>query len=166
MKKIIALVILFSLALFLAGCGKVTEDTTSAETTATETSPETIAEDTATEEIPAEETAAEETTPTETTTTDEESSETTADTDTTETETIEVAGCTDTDGGKNYEISGDLVDARAITDSDRCSQNENYPGRLYEVYCKDDGNHGREIYDCPSGKCADGACVSVEESSE
>jgi hypothetical protein len=76
---------------------------------------------------------------------------------------IEIAGCTDSDGGMNYDVAGDIVDVNGIEDSDYCSQNENYPGRLYENYCQDSGKYGRETYDCPSGSCVLGACVPVAE---
>ncbi len=72
------------------------------------------------------------------------------------------AGCVDGDGGKNYELYGTIVDAHGTTDYDRCSENANYPGRLYESYCKDNGYRGRETYDCPSGKCEAGVCAAEE----
>ncbi len=71
----------------------------------------------------------------------------------------DVAGCTDTDGGLNYNEAGSTVDVHGVTDADYCSENKNYSGRLYENYCEEDGKHGRETYDCPSGSCKDGACI-------
>lgn len=152
-KTLVFLAAVLSLALFIAGCGGGTTETTT-ETATEETTDETTTETTTEETAVEEETATEEAT-TEEAVTEEETAE-----------TIEVAGCTDTDGGKNYDVAGDIIDARGVTDSDRCSQNENYPGRLYESYCQEDGLHGRETYDCPSNKCVDGACVAEEISTE
>lgn len=67
--------------------------------------------------------------------------------------------CTDTDGGLNYAVLGEVTDVLNAVDSDRCSRSDVFPGRLYEAYCEEDGTHAREIYDCPSGVCVDGACV-------
>lgn len=67
--------------------------------------------------------------------------------------------CTDSDGGKNYAIKGEVTDVLNAVDDDRCSRNDVFPGRLYEAYCEKDGKHARDIYDCPSGECVDGACV-------
>lgn len=77
---------------------------------------------------------------------------------------ITVEGCTDTDGGMNYELAGTVTDVNSITDEDYCSTNENYPGRLYETYCRESGKHGREQYDCLSKVCKLGACAPMEAS--
>ncbi len=70
-----------------------------------------------------------------------------------------VEGCTDTDGGLNYEVKG-TVSTNSIMEEDICSGNTKaYAGRLYEEYCTEEGKHVRMTYDCPSGLCADGACV-------
>lgn len=69
------------------------------------------------------------------------------------------AGCTDTDGGKNYKVKGEVSDVEGAHDIDRCSKSDVYTGRLYEAYCADDGTHERDVYDCPSGVCEDGACA-------
>ena len=76
---------------------------------------------------------------------------------------IEVEGCEDTDGGLNYDEAGTVTDVHDLVDADYCSQNENYAGRLYEVYCLENGKRGRETYDCPSGLCQSGACAEAEE---
>ncbi len=73
---------------------------------------------------------------------------------------ITVEGCTDSDGGLNYDLAGSVTDVNGITDEDYCSANENYPGRLYETYCNEDGTHGRETHNCPSGVCELDACVA------
>lgn len=163
MKKIYFVV--FSLVtlvfLLLTGCG-------SEESATTKTSPAEIATGTqVTVETPAEETTETETVVEETTTASAEESIVE--------ETVETAlayeggsqaGCEDTDGGKNYDTYGTIVDAHGTTDYDRCSENENFPERLYESYCGDDGKRARETYDCPSGKCGAGACVAAEEVAE
>ncbi|MBI5072755.1 hypothetical protein HZA99_02970 [Candidatus Woesearchaeota archaeon] len=160
-KTVLAFVAILSLALLLAGCGQTTSKPTqtigtpASQEQTTQTAP---ASETTT--VPAKKTASPQATPTETTTTETTASGNVA--DTSSVSTIAVAGCSDTDSGKDYSVKGSLVDARGVTDVDRCSSNENYPGRLYESYCKEDGNHGRETYDCPSGKCSDGACVAAE----
>ncbi len=160
-KTIVFLLSLVAVAiLLLAGCGseeRITEAAAPVEETTTVSVEQTPAQSSET----AEETSTE--------TTEEsaisESMETTS-TESSSEETIyegaSVAGCVDSDGGKNYDLVGSIVDARGVTDKDRCSENENFPGKLYESYCQEDGNHGRETYDCPSEKCSAGACVAVE----
>ena len=163
MKKIF-LVIIALVVLLLLGCGS--EEVTT-ETPATETATET----TVTIETPAEETPATTEETVEETTTEETAVEESTETEVVAEETTEIAatyegasqaGCEDSDGGKNYELAGSIVDARGVTDYDRCSENENFPGKLYESYCKENGDHGRETYDCPSDSCKAGACVAVE----
>ena len=152
-QTVLAFVAVLSLALLLAGCGQTSSTSTAQQpapqeqTTQQTTTPETTTQETSTT--------------TETTMTDETSTDTSS-----ASEEVAVAGCTDSDGGKMYDVKGSIVDARDVTDTDRCSENENYPGRLYESYCKEDGNHGRETYDCPSDSCMDGACVAAESSSD
>lgn len=155
MKKILLLLVV---ALLIAGCGaeqtteeSTTEPTTEEQTTVEVTEP--AAEETAPTEEAAEEPVVEETT--------EEIVEEVA--EETATESIVVEGCTDSDNGKDYAIAGTMADINGIEDHDICSTNENYPGRLYEVYCKEDGKHGRETYDCPSGVCQSGTCVEATE---
>lgn len=158
------------LALFLVACGKETATETEQGTEQTAT----VSQETATQDaiVTVEQPIAEESTET------TEAIETTEATDSTEItgettdssesiyEGTSQAGCTDSDGGQNYDLAGSIVDARGVTDYDRCSENENFPGKLYESYCKETGDHGRETYDCPSGKCQAGACVAAEEVTE
>ena len=172
MKKLLFVLSILFAALVVAGCGSETTEETE-ETTAAEETTDVVAEqptvEETTEEAIVEETtksAEEETTEIETTeetVTEEEAAE-----ETTEAayEGASQAGCTDSDGGKNYELAGNMIDSRGVTDFDRCSENENFPGRLYESYCEADGSHGRETYDCPSNKCSAGACVDAEEATE
>ena len=158
MKKtflaILSLVTLVSL--FLLGCGSeeiATTETPAEETaTGTQVTVETPAEETSETEAAAEETA-------ETEAVAEETTETAA-----TYEGASQAGCEDTDGGKNYDTYGTIVDAHGTTDFDRCSENENFPERLYESYCGEDGKRARETYDCPSGSCKAGACAAAEAS--
>ena len=168
-QTVFALVALLSLALLLAGCGQ-TSSTSTAEQPASQeqTTQETTMPETTTETPAAETTMPETTTetPAAETTSMETSTEASSETTSLSSESIEVAGCTDSDGGKVYDVKGTLVDSHAVTDMDRCSTNENYPGRLYESYCGEDGKRGRETYDCPSGSCMDGACVAAESSSD
>lgn len=176
MKKILFVLGILCTALIIAGCGSETGETTEETTQAQQ---EVAAEETAeVAEQPAVEETVEEAVAQETIQDVEEATETTQEAAPEETVTEEVAaeesaeavvyegastaGCTDSDGGKNYELAGSMVDARGVTDYDRCSENENFPGRLYESYCGEDGSHGRETYDCPSNKCSAGACVSAE----
>ncbi|MBI5002825.1 hypothetical protein HZC31_05535 [Candidatus Woesearchaeota archaeon] len=178
MKKLLFVLGILVAALVIAGCGSETTETAEGETTEETAPAEVVAEQPAVEETgdeavveeateSAEEAAAEEEA-TETETTEETTTEEVVAEETTEAayEGASQAGCTDSDGGKNYELAGNIVDARGVTDFDRCSENENYPGRLYESYCEEDGSHGRETYDCPSDKCSAGACVAAEEATE
>lgn len=166
-KTVLAFVAILSLALLLAGCGQTTSESTSQagqtpapqEPTTQSATETTIQEPIASAVTPAAEETTEEPIVSADTTAVE---ETTTVSDTSSAETIEVAGCSDTDDGKDYGVAGSLVDAHGVTDSDRCSTNENYPGRLYESYCGADGKRARETYDCPSGSCMVGACVAAE----
>lgn len=168
MKKIIlAFVAILCFALLVAGCGQSTSETTEQTVEDALAVEEQTAQTAPASEATTEPAAAMETTSS-TTESSSMSSATPSDSVTSQESsplmTEEVAGCTDSDGGKNYELKGSLVDAHDVTDVDRCSTNENYPGRLYESYCKEDGNRGRETYDCPSGSCMNGACVAVDNS--
>jgi hypothetical protein len=182
MKKIFLVVcsLVTLVSLFLTGCGS--EDSAVTETPAAETPTEvevtaetpvettsTVTEETTDETASVDETAADESAST------EETTEETAETETVAEETAQTtsayeggsqAGCEDTDGGKNYDTYGTIVDAHGTTDYDRCSENENYLGRLYESYCGEDGKRARETYDCPSGSCKAGACAPAEETAE
>ncbi len=172
-QTIFALVVVFFLALLLAGCGK---QSTMSQSTTEASAPAPAMQQQPTQSAPATETTTITNPSSSTESTSSSSmgtssasssmsSSSSTSSDASSAMTQEVAGCTDTDGGKEYNMKGSLVDVRGVTDADRCSENENYPGRLYESYCKADGNHGRETYDCPSGKCSDGACVAADSSS-
>lgn len=68
-------------------------------------------------------------------------------------------GCTDTDGGKNYNLKGTVTPAGGSAQEDRCVGTQySYPNRLKEFYCGPDGKHTNELYDCPNS-CQDGACA-------
>ena len=170
MKKLLFVLGILFAALVIAGCGsetaeEATEETAPAEVVAEQPAVEETVDETVVEETT--ESAEEEATETETveeTTTEEVVAEET--TGAAGYEGASQAGCTDSDGGKNYELAGNMVDARGVTDFDRCSENEYFPGRLYESYCEENGDHGRETYDCPSGKCSAGTCVAAEEDTE
>src|SRR3989338_2451071 len=165
MKKIF-LVFIGVISLFLVGCGS--EEATTTEMPAEETAIGTqVTVETPAEESVVEESASEATT--------EETSSDSAETEAAAEETTETVsvyeggsqlGCEDTDGGKNYDTYGTIVDAHGTTDFDRCSENENFPERLYESYCGEDGKRARETYDCPSGSCKAGACAAAEEAVE
>ncbi len=173
MKKLLFILGILCTALMIAGCGSETAETTEETTQAPEESAAEETTETAEQQV-VEETVAQETTQDveEATETVEEAAaqEETGTQEAAAEETTEAAGyegastagCTDSDGGKNYELAGSMVDARGVTDYDRCSENENFPERLYESYCEEDGSHGRETYDCPSNKCSAGACVTAE----
>jgi len=71
--------------------------------------------------------------------------------------------CTDSDGGKNYylkgEITGELVSNPGSPSADMCIGNN----QLRELFCNDEGKGEPTIYECPNG-CQDGACL--EEGTE
>lgn len=65
--------------------------------------------------------------------------------------------CTDSDGGKNYEEAGTVLDAELIEYKDNCLDK----GTVIEYYCLG-GNKGLardEKHYCIGGKCITGACV-------
>lgn len=82
--------------------------------------------------------------------------------------------CTDSDGGKNYDVKGETASCPAVGEgvcfaaTDFCW---NYGGVTYgpceggngcvlvEHYCNSDGTIGKTTYDCPKG-CKDGACTA------
>ncbi len=63
------------------------------------------------------------------------------------------ATCTDSDGGKNYEVKGSVTDQYG-TYTDTCLD----PIKLVEYYCSSTGTAAKEVYVCPYG-CKDGACI-------
>lgn len=65
--------------------------------------------------------------------------------------------CTDTDGGKNYEVKGTVKDYRGRSYTDFCRY-----GKLYERYCRYGRFVGTEKVTCPGG-CVNGACVSIPD---
>lgn len=78
--------------------------------------------------------------------------------------------CTDSDGGKNYFVKGDvysIVGPQAPeSGEDSCMtedfQYEGYIGaKLSEVYCTEDGRYAHEVVDCEFG-CKDGACLTKD----
>lgn len=161
--KTLLLGVLASVLLFLAACGEeapeTTEEAGTDEAPVEGTTEETPTEDETTEavetEMPAQDAPDTEETVVEST--EEMPAE-----ETTDYQTISVEGCTDSDGGMNYNTAGTVMDVDGIEDMDKCSTNENYSGRLYETYCQESGKYGRETYDCPSGSCMSGACVEAE----
>lgn len=64
--------------------------------------------------------------------------------------------CTDTDGGKNYNLQG-VVTKGNTRNKDTCSNS----GMLFEQYCKN-GQPVQGTYNCPNG-CNDGACVTEQQ---
>lgn len=70
----------------------------------------------------------------------------------------ETSGCTDTDGGKNYDVKG-TVRVNGKTYEDICGSGPS----LIEYWCKEDGTGAAQGYRCPSD-CQLGACVSDDSS--
>lgn len=76
--------------------------------------------------------------------------------------------CTDSDGGLNYNVKGDIVATGGsfsvpYTDVDKCGgpevDGEVQENVLNEHYCNSDGP-SNQLYTCPNG-CSNGACVGV-----
>jgi hypothetical protein len=67
-------------------------------------------------------------------------------------------GCSDSDGGLNYDVAGTVTEQNH-EEVDTCSKSRIYQGRLYEEYCDENGENAQMIYECPSGVCVDGACA-------
>ncbi len=69
--------------------------------------------------------------------------------------------CTDSDGGKNYsvkgEITGELVAGPGSPSSDMCIDDI----WLMELFCNDEAKGEPIGYECPNG-CSDGACIKGE----
>jgi len=71
--------------------------------------------------------------------------------------------CTDSDGGKSYNVAGQIVGnigsaypAGNMTYSDSCLDNQT----LVERYCSSDPSVFTQQYTCPNG-CSDGACLNA-----
>ena len=62
--------------------------------------------------------------------------------------------CTDTDGGKIYDVKG-TVTAGVNIMTDACKDNFD----LWENYCVGTSGFGTDVYTCPNG-CSNGACIS------
>jgi len=73
-----------------------------------------------------------------------------------------IAGCTDSDGGKNYFVSGYVVMSNlpGTQHQDSCTHDlDNDTWTLYETYCDANGQVQTEAYTgCPNG-CSNGACL-------
>jgi hypothetical protein len=71
--------------------------------------------------------------------------------------------CTDSDGGKNYNVSGNVLgvssSGEVVSGNDYCMGNV-----LKELYCDASGFVNTDAYTCPNG-CSNGACVSGTASS-
>lgn len=72
-----------------------------------------------------------------------------------------IAGCTDSDNGKDYNVMGTVTLKNGYKESDQCSTNTNTPNKLYEKYCKGD-TYLTEGYTCEYG-CMAGACVADDD---
>lgn len=77
------------------------------------------------------------------------------------------AGCTDSDGGKNYYISGIVTYSNGGSNKDVCIKKKSdgsWGDTAYEApyvveySCPSSTNYGKDIYECPDG-CNDGACL-------
>ena len=62
--------------------------------------------------------------------------------------------CTDSDGGENYFVRGQVDSSVNGTLSDSCGAND----RLTENYCTPTNSTAKSFYDCPYG-CTNGACL-------
>ena len=76
--------------------------------------------------------------------------------------------CTDSDGGKNYNVKGTItyyVNGVQYTLTDTCDSSPAYADLMvFERYCLDDGGTAGLTYFCPNG-CSDGACINTTTSS-
>src|SRR3989338_349261 len=89
--------------------------------------------------------------------------------------------CVDNDNGKNYSIKASTIGTWNMyrnseifvqaNQTDLCGKDVypvgseqyiRYKDRLYEYFCTSDGYFDSETYICPSGKCDNGACASIE----
>jgi hypothetical protein len=89
----------------------------------------------------------------------------------------QVQTCTDSDGGKNYYVKGNVISADHPSSYDTCRNvYKNAGGSLQsdpvesctgsncyvqELYCLSNNNLGYEEVPCPNG-CKDGACISID----
>ena len=69
--------------------------------------------------------------------------------------------CTDSDGGKNYDKLGEVLDAELMNYKDECIDKHT----LIEYFCTGNtkGVAGSERHYCTGGDCITGACVSDDE---
>ncbi|MEA1925551.1 MAG: hypothetical protein U9M95_06755 [Candidatus Altiarchaeota archaeon] len=68
--------------------------------------------------------------------------------------------CQDTDGGKNYEKKGSVLDKYNKVNTDYCEER-----RLYEFYCMENGRVNIDIYRCPQN-CSNGKCITTTTSTQ
>ena len=69
---------------------------------------------------------------------------------------VQNAGCTDSDGGINYNVKGLISSGGKVTNSDVCVGNP-VGGQLLELSCGANGELQQTYYSCPVS-CIDGAC--------
>ncbi len=70
--------------------------------------------------------------------------------------------CTDSDGGKDYYVKGEVADTMISGPAyDFCTDNV----ALRETFCGTDNIGYPQIYNCPNG-CSDGACIKGEQVKE
>jgi eight-cysteine-cluster-containing protein len=67
--------------------------------------------------------------------------------------------CTDSDGGKNYNVQG-----AAASGGQNYTDHCNSDGTLTEKYCSESGQISAEVYQCPYG-CLEGACTTQQTQS-
>lgn len=70
-----------------------------------------------------------------------------------------LVACTDTDGGRNYNVKGTITTSDGVSQVDYCisQSSEDQSVNLMEYYCFEDGTRASYGYYCRHG-CTDGAC--------